>query len=231
MYLVIDIETAPDLDRWSPPADDPNAFPPSYAHRIVCLGFLLLDHEFRLVELNAFQGDERELLLAFSRSVAKLSKADRSLTIVSYNGRTFDLPVLVLRALHHAVPLPWYYRTRGMRYRYDEAGHLDLADALTDYGAGRMVSLDNAAKLIGMPGKVGCDGSKVAELVAQGRIADVVAYCCADVAQTALLLLRFKFVQHELVNQDAETYLREALSHDPRLAALFPQPIATSEVA
>ncbi len=55
------------------------------------------------------------------------------------------------------MPLGWYYRDKGVRYRFSEEGHLDLCDWLADHGATRPGKLDAVARLIGLPGKVGID--------------------------------------------------------------------------
>lgn len=265
MYLIVDIETAPDTSIWTRPdavvtAASPNGgttitvndpFPPHHAHRVICIGFALLTAEYALVELGAFtigrglrqvdlfatpaerdqDADESELLFAFSRRVNDAQRKARedkgSLTVVGFNSRGFDMSVLVLRALKHGVPLPWMFRERAFNIRYEERGHLDLCDAISNFGAAKMTKLDTLAKLIGLPGKLGVDGSQVAGLYEQGRIDEIAAYCCADVAQTALLLLRWRLIQYELTlpaYQDAERALRAALGNDPRLAQLFGQP-------
>ena len=58
-YLVLDIETIPDTERWQPPepqgdprADARGAFPPSWAHRVVVIGCLWLDHGYRLKRIG-----------------------------------------------------------------------------------------------------------------------------------------------------------------------------------
>src|SRR4051794_37636717 len=124
-YLVLDIETVPDTDRWQVPVepDRPAPFPPPWAHRIVVIGCLWLDHAYRLRRVG-FVGDpaggpgspderERRLLEDFSQFGGRARPV-----LVTYNGRRFDLPVIALRALTHAVPLGWYYRERGARYRF-----------------------------------------------------------------------------------------------------------------
>ena len=118
--------------------------------------------------------------------------------LVTYNGRSFDLPVIALRSLCHGVSLGWYYRERNVRYRYSEEGHLDLCDWLADHGATRSGSLDAIARLIGLPGKVGVDGSQVEGLYARASSTRSRSYCLADVAQTALLFLRFRLLQGAL---------------------------------
>ena len=130
--------------------------------------------------------DERAQLLAFSEFVDRHSP-----TLVTWNGRGFDLPVLVLRCLRHGVTMPWYYRRSTVRHRYSDEGHLDLADVLADRGATRMTSLDNAARLIGLPGKLGVDGSQVDGLFRAGRLEEIRRYCLTDVIQTGCLFLRY----------------------------------------
>src|ERR1051326_6130895 len=155
MFAVIDIETVPDVQRWTPPADTPDVFPPVWAHRIVCIGLLVLDNDYQLVSLDAMtegaglgdlfargNGDadsrERDLLLGFSRRITKL--ATTGITIVTYNGRTFDIPAIVHRCLAHTVPLPWLWRDRGLLYAYDENRHIDGPALLTKLRARSMPS-------------------------------------------------------------------------------------------
>jgi len=178
-------------------------FPPTWAHRIVVMGYLWLDHEYQLKQLGVM-GDpsggagtadqrERALLEDFSAIVGAARPV-----IVTYNGRSFDLPVIALRSLCHAVPLGWYYRDKDVRYRYSDLGHLDLCDWLADHGAVRAGKLDAIARLVGLPGKGGVDGSQVEGLHQAGQLAMIQQYCLADVAQTALLFLRFRLLQGQL---------------------------------
>ena len=226
-YLVLDIETVPDTGRWTPP--DPTAppsFPPNWAHRIVTIGYLWLDHSYRLkrfaiVESAGDSADAREraLIEGFSELVA-----ERRPTLVTYNGRAFDLPVIALRALGHGVPLGWYYRERNVRARYTEDGHLDLCDWLADHGATRAGSLDALTKLIGLPGKVGVDGSQVAGLYEAGDQDAIDRYCLSDVAQTALLFLRFRLLQGALAPdryRASAAALLDALAADARVSPVL----------
>jgi predicted PolB exonuclease-like 3'-5' exonuclease len=227
-YLILDIETIPDVERWNRPetAHGEPAFPPNWAHRIVVAGWLWLDHGYRLKRFGVVgehaartgSPDERErqLLEEFSRLVGGARPV-----LVTYNGRSFDLPVIVMRALCHAVALPWYYRDRDMRYRYSEDGHLDLCDWLADHGATRAGKLDALARLIGLPGKVGVDGSQVEGLYQAGQLEAIERYCLADVAQTALLFLRFRLLQGQLAPEayrDRVAALLEQLAVDGRVA-------------
>jgi len=122
------------------------------------------------------------------------------------------------------VPLAWYYRERGVRYRYSEEGHIDLCDWLADHGATRSGSLDAVARLFGLPGKVGVDGSQVEGLYRAGQLAKIQAYCLADVVQTAFILLRFRLLQGVLsptAYVDAATALLDGLAAEPRVAEVL----------
>jgi len=128
--------------------------------------------------------------------------------------------VIALRALCHGVSLAWYYREKNVRSRYSEEGHLDLCDWLADHGATRSGSLDAVARLIGLPGKTGVDGSQVAAMYAAGQLDAIQRYCLSDVAQTALLLLRFRLLQGGLAvdeYQAATRALLDALAVDGRV--------------
>ena len=230
-YLVLDIETIPDSSRWARPelphgVEPP--FPPVWAHRVVVIGCLWLDGDYRLRRLGvvndpappAVDADDAEgqVLEAFSRFVGK-----HRTTLVTYNGRSFDLPVIALRSLCHGVPLPWYYQERGVRYRYSEEGHIDLCDWLADHGATRSGSLDALARLCGLPGKVGVDGSQVEGLHRTGQLAAIQSYCLADVAQTAFLFLRFRLLQGQLAPaayREAVVALLAALDADGRVGSV-----------
>lgn len=209
--LVLDIEAVRDPRVWAPPEDDPEAFPPPYAWRPICVGCVLLEPydahtSFRAARIGVIEGedghppDTRELhvLRGFSGFVH-----DRRPDVVSWNGRRYDLPVLMLRSMRAGLPQPWYYRSRDVRYRYSEDGHCDLADCMSDYGAAPSPALDGVAKLIGLPGKFGdVEGASVADAAAAGRWQDIGSYCLADTVQTAFLWLRWRHLGGQLSLDD-----------------------------
>jgi hypothetical protein len=233
-YLIFDIETIPDTDRWNRaqvPDGGEAAFPPTWAHRIVVVGCLWLDHDYRLkrfgvigehdADTGSLDHREHHLLADFSRFIGRARPV-----LVTYNGRSFDLPVIVMRSLCHAISLPWYYRDRDIRYRYSADGHLDLCDWLADHGATRAGKLDAVARLIGLPGKLGVDGSQVEGLYHAGQLESIQAYCLADVAQTALVFLRFRLLQGQLAPEayrERTAALLDALAADGRVAEVLHQ--------
>jgi hypothetical protein len=205
--LILDIETIPDPDLYAPPPVAPGGdrpFPPLYACRPVVIGVIWLDEELHCKRIGVIGEGKSEaaMMVDFADFVAKFNPR-----IVTWNGRSFDLPVLALRALRHGVDFAWYYRGDGYRYRFSEEGHLDLGDLIADFGAARMTSLDAAARLCGLPGKVGVDGSQVEGLFHDGQMDALRRYCLSDVAQTAFVLFRYKLIAGDI---DRDTYRKVA---------------------
>src|SRR5262245_27829142 len=98
-YLVLDIETIPDRDLYTPPeppAGADRSFPPLYACKPVVIGVLWLDSELGCKRLGTIgEGkDEAGMMADFADFMAKYRP-----NLVTWNGRGFDLPVLTLRAL------------------------------------------------------------------------------------------------------------------------------------
>ena len=226
-FLVLDIETIPDPELiWDAAVE---GFPPAPFHQVVALGVLWLDGDHKLLKLGAFGGeedappDESKVLQEFADFIG-----ERHPTMVTFNGRRFDLPVLANRMLKHGVPFPAYYAGRSgpvdYRYRYSDEGHMDLADLLTDFSASRMPSLDALAQLVGMPGKMGVDGSKVQSMHEQGKHAEIRDYCLHDVVQTTFVFLRAELLRGRMTREDYRARagaLWAALEEDPRVAEVL----------
>jgi 3'-5' exonuclease len=217
-YVVLDIETV--LDPELPIAESAEAerLPAPPHHQIVVIGALLLDAGYSVQRLGVLgEGkDEPHMLADFARFLE-----DRRPDLVTFNGRGFDLPVIVARCLRHGIPLRHYYRSRDVRYRFSPEGHLDLMDFIADFGAAKSAKLDIIAKLCGMPGKVGVDGKDVGPMVHAGRIQEVRDYCLCDVAQTAGVFLRVQLLRGELSAEDYRAAMQgliDAIRADSRLA-------------
>ena len=122
-------------------------------------------------------------------------------SLVTFNGRNFDLPVLELQALKYGCPAQRYFSGKA-RNRYVEEGHYDLYDFLTNFGAHRLRGGFNVlAKMIGLPGKMEIDGSMVQQLWEDGRLEDIHRYCRHDVIQTYFLFLRVELMRGRLTQE------------------------------
>ncbi|HEX2730341.1 MAG TPA: 3'-5' exonuclease [Polyangiaceae bacterium] len=194
-YLVLDIETILDPNLPILDAPDQDGLPPPPHHQIVCVGVLWLDakYEVRRLGILGDNKDEAEMLGDLARFLDKQRP-----TLVTFNGRGFDLPVLASRCLRHGQSFGYYYRERDVRYRFSPDGHMDLMDFMSDFGAAKRTRLDLMARICGMPGKVGVDGKDVGPLVHAGRLEEVKNYCLCDVVQTAGVFLRVQLLRGEL---------------------------------
>jgi predicted PolB exonuclease-like 3'-5' exonuclease len=111
--------------------------------------------------------------------------------MVTFNGHSFDLPVLRYRAMVSYVSGAGLL-VRPYFHRYTEDA-LDLCDVFGSYSSGAKVKLDENCKIVGLPGKPsGIDGGEVEAMVRAGRIDEVAHYCEADVVNTYRLWLVYE---------------------------------------
>jgi DNA polymerase elongation subunit (family B) len=130
--------------------------------------------------------DEVELLSAF------WDAAKHYQSIVTFNGRGFDVPFLYLRSAVLDVPIT---RKDWLGYRFATEPHCDLAEQLSFYGvsgrdgAARRFNLDFYCKAFGIesPKSHGVTGMDVGQLVAEGRFREIAEYCLRDVRATVEL--------------------------------------------
>jgi hypothetical protein len=155
-------------------------------------GMLLLEgatsapREWEKVPHSKIQrGSEVELLEAFWKMV--LPRRPR---LVSYNGRGYDGPMLMIRSAQLAVTPS----INLLPYRYDLSAHCDLMEVFTFQGTLReRFNLDYWCRRFDVESPKGSiDGSQVARAYRQGKIEDIGEYCLRDVRATAQLYERVK---------------------------------------
>jgi DNA polymerase elongation subunit (family B) len=135
--------------------------------------------------------DEAEMLAQFW-DVAKHYES-----VVTFNGRGFDVPFLYLRSAQLNVPIS---RKDWLGYRYATDPHCDLADQLTFYGvsgregAARKFNLDFYCKAFGIesPKSHGVSGVDVKRLMEEGKFREIAEYCLRDVVATVKLYQLWK---------------------------------------
>jgi 3'-5' exonuclease len=223
-YLVFDIETCVDKDLVKAVYDPENTlttdqaydtardhvleqsgqksdFFPIPFHVPIAISTLQADENYRILSLGCIGADrfsERELVAKFWKTF------ESAQTLITFNGRGFDLPVLETRALKYGIPLSRYFGTDEGRStyrgnRYSDAYHIDLCDYLSNFGAAfRRNSLNVLSKLIGLPGKYNIEGEDVEYLFRQGRHKEINQYCVTDVLQTYILFLRVELLRGKL---------------------------------
>ena len=130
--------------------------------------------------------DETELITAFW-DVAKHYDS-----IVTFNGRGFDVPFMYLRSAVLNVPIS---KKNWLGYRYQVEPHCDLAEQLTFYsvsgreGAARKFNLDFYCKAFGIesPKSHGITGMDINDMMQAGRHREIAEYCLRDVRATVSL--------------------------------------------
>lgn len=226
--LVFDIETVPDVelgrrlfnleglsDREVAKAmfalrrqDNGSDFLPHEQHRIVAISCVLRSRDsLRVWSLGEPQSSEQELIERFFDGIERFSP-----DLVSWNGGAFDLPVLHYRALKAGIQAPRYWETgnEDASFRYNNYlsryhwRHIDVMDVLSGYQPRARASLAAIAALLGLPGKLGFSGDKVADAYLAGDIVAIRRYCETDVLNTYLIYLRFELMRASVTRERYE---------------------------
>jgi predicted PolB exonuclease-like 3'-5' exonuclease len=203
--IVWDLETVPDLAGFAAANDligkrDAdirevlgNKFPKHIYHTIVCIGALVACRES-----DRWTVSEKQLISAFCDKIAELTPQ-----LVTFNGNSFDLPVLRYRSMIHGVSAPGL-AVRPYFNRYTEDA-VDLCDILSSFAPHTKASLNELSKIMGMPGKPeSIDGSDVERYFLDGRIKEIANYCETDVVNTYRVWLRYELFRGRLTESDHE---------------------------
>ena len=202
--IVWDLETVPDL-RGFALANDlvgktdeevraalGNKFPKHIYHSIVCIGALVAHRERDHWAVDALgaphvgERTEKQLIASFCDKIAELKPQ-----LVTFNGNTFDLPVLRYRAMIHGVSAPGL-SARPYFNRYTEDA-FDLCDVLSSFAPHTKASLNELSRIMGMPGKPDdIDGTEVERYFLEGKIKEIADYCETDIVNTYRMWLRYE---------------------------------------
>ncbi len=122
---------------------------------------------------------EKAMLVQFWNFAAKAKK------IITFNGRQFDIPFLMLRsAINKVKPTRNFIKSR-----YDTSVHVDLLDQFTFYGLTRKFNLDFYCRAFGIksPKANGITGMDIKTLYDAGKTDEIAVYCGEDILATAKL--------------------------------------------
>jgi len=184
-------------------------FLPLEQQRVVAISCALRNSNgLTLWSLGDVNSTEGELITRFFEGLEKLTP-----DLVSWNGSGFDLPVLHFRGLLWGVQAPTYWETgdSNSTFRYNNYlsrfhwRHTDLMDVLGGFQGRGRVSLQNAAMLLGFPGKLGFSGAQVWDAYRSGNLVGVRRYCETDVLNTYLVYLRFQLMRAHLTREEYAT--------------------------
>jgi 3'-5' exonuclease len=160
--IVWDLETAPDLRGFAAAnglgdkseeevrAELGERFPKHVYHSIVCIGALVARRDAERWAVEALgaphcgERSEKELITAFVGRIAELTPQ-----LVTFNGNSFDLPVLRYRALVNGVAAPGL-SARPYFNRYTEDA-IDLCDVLSGFNSQGKATLHEICRVMGLP--------------------------------------------------------------------------------
>ncbi len=144
--------------------------------RISCVGWKLGDAVEPAVVTCRNETEEREVLLHLA------AFTDRQPTLITYNGHSFDLPLIMRRARYLGVPFPAINIDRYKSY------NLDLMAILTDRDPSRRRSLSFYVKRLGWTDLVKpLSGAQEATAPAEGKWDELCASVKHDVLATGRL--------------------------------------------
>jgi len=137
-------------------------------------------------------------------------------TLVSFNGRTFDIPLLELSAFRFGLSIPGWFNLEAKtfeqhRNRYNLDAHFDLQELLTNFGSTRFTGgLNLAANLLGKPGKMEVEGHMVQDMFEAGKLAEINDYCRCDVLDTYFVFVRTRVLLGEITLADEQRLISGA---------------------
>jgi predicted PolB exonuclease-like 3'-5' exonuclease len=163
--IVWDIETVPDLKGFAAAngltgksdeevrAELGDKFPKHIYHSIICIGALVAHRPDgghwifdALGAPHVGERSEKQLITAFVDRIRALSPQ-----LVTFNGSSFDLPVLRYRAMVHSITAPGL-AARPYFHRYTDDA-IDLCDVLSSFSPQGKATLHELCRVIGLPGK------------------------------------------------------------------------------
>jgi 3'-5' exonuclease len=210
--IVWDIETVPDLKGFARAnghdgkSDDEiraamgEKFPKHIYHSIICIGGLVASQKNAnghwMVDAvgapHIGERSEKVLISSFVNRIAQLAPQ-----LVTFNGSSFDLPVLRYRAMVNGVSAPALL-LRPYFNRYTEDA-IDLCDVLSSFSPQGKATLHELCRVMGLRGKPnGMSGGEVEKYYRDGRIREIAEYCESDVVNTYRVWLRYELFRGRL---------------------------------
>lgn len=188
-------------------------FLPVCFHKIVCISAVIADDFGKFKRVSTMKGEDEKSRIA--QFITFLNSHNPRL--ISFNGRGFDLPLIMARAMRYNLSAHSYFEVENKelnkskwenyRYRYNERFHCDLLDQISDFGAIRGLKLDEICKSVGLPGKFDTKGDEVSTLFYSDSLDLIEQYCESDVLNTYWLFLKFELLKGNLVINDYCNYL------------------------
>lgn len=259
MVCVFDIETVPDVELLrakfgyegdnmavckqafeDQKAKSGSEFLPIAFHKIISIASVLCDEYGKFEKVGVFGRKSNLIESIEDEKIEQATLGDflrffnkRHPKLVSFNGRGFDLPVVMLRAMKYNMESLTYFEQDNPQYnknkwenyrqRYSERFHTDLLDSLANFGSVRGLRLDDVAILCGLPGKYDVNGGDVYELYyAQEDLSRIDEYCQSDTLNTYWIYLKYELLKGNLALQDYRGILQDWILKLPQDKGYFP---------
>ncbi len=195
-----------------------STFLPVPFHQVVSISAVISDDFGKFDKVSSIGGaDEREMITNFLQFIDRHNPK-----LVSFNGRNFDMPMLLIRAMKYNLSCPAFYdkdnqqlgksKWDNYRYRFTDRFHVDLMDHIGEFGAVRGLKLDLLCNMAGIPGKFDVSGDQVHTLYYEGKLDEIREYCESDVLNTYWLYLKYELLKGNLLIEDYLTNL-DGMSH------------------
>jgi len=192
-----------------------SSFLPIPFHKVVAICAVIADDYGRFDKVSCIDGkSEKELIENFLNFINKFNPK-----IVSFNGRIFDMPMLLVRAMKYRLSIPAFFEVDNKalgkskwdnyRYRYSDRFHIDLMDHISEFGAVRGLNLDLLCSMMGIPGKYDVHGDQVVELYYNNELQKINEYCQSDVLNTYWLYLRYELLKGNYTIDEYEKILKD----------------------
>jgi DNA polymerase elongation subunit (family B) len=191
-YLLRYADKEPDLEKQQIMIDDAVRYTSLYPYTSKCIviGIYDCEKEKSFVYYESQQKEEwtsedgkiqykglseKEMLESFWRVAKRVDQ------FITFNGRNFDIPFLMMRSAMLGVKVS----RNLMGYRYGDE-HIDLLEQFTFYGLTRKFNLDFYCHSFGIesPKSKDISGMEVKNLYEAGRIKDIAVYCSKDIYAT-----------------------------------------------
>lgn len=192
-------------------------------HKVVAISFLECEIEYKSDNTEYYHiksirsgadidAKEEDLIKGFFAHLKKnLSR------LVSFNGKTFDVPVLKYRAMLFGIQAKWLYQSgdkwNNYNHRYSLEWHCDLLEALSDFSSSARVKMSEVCALLGFPGKLDVDGSDVEQLYQDGSLQEIRDYCECDVLNTYLIYLRYMHHTGKVTSHDHDRMINDLITY------------------
>lgn len=162
-----------------------------FTAKVVAIGMLNTESEKMIVlyenrEKEEWQNAEKQITYKSMSENEMLQNfwkyAEKSKKLISFNGRNFDLPFLMMRSAMNKIKPTKNF----LKNRFDTSMHIDLLEQFTYYGLTKKFNLDFYCHAFGIdsPKSKGITGLEVKEMYKAGLIKDIAVYCGKDVYAT-----------------------------------------------